>query len=172
MHSHDIRNLSETKRSRYERYSKTWFSSVHRASLHPRRRFKRFRSRSTKYVKSSLPILSLLVLIEKVFVVPAHTHGQAFCVQTFDHWSICPGLSSPPHVFFCALANKSPRSVGDPLDKTIQLRPLEPAPAQALARDFVLKTRRRKGLNDQVNVAKFLETVSSPSPLISFCFVH
>ncbi|GAA5913590.1 116 kDa U5 small nuclear ribonucleoprotein component [Sporobolomyces salmoneus] len=66
-----------------------------------------------------------------------HTQGQAFCVQTFDHWSICPG---------------------DPLDKTIQLRPLEPAPAQALARDFVLKTRRRKGLNDQVNVAKFLET--------------
>ncbi|GAA5871498.1 hypothetical protein JCM1840_002911 [Sporobolomyces johnsonii] len=66
-----------------------------------------------------------------------HTMGQAFCLQTFDHWSICPG---------------------DPLDKSIQLRPLEPAPAQALARDFVLKTRRRKGLNDQVNVAKFLET--------------
>ncbi|GAA5927895.1 hypothetical protein JCM3775_002757 [Rhodotorula graminis] len=66
-----------------------------------------------------------------------HTLGQAFCLQTFDHWSICPG---------------------DPLDKTIQLRPLEPAPAQALARDFVLKTRRRKGLNDQINVAKFLES--------------
>ncbi|GAA5856097.1 hypothetical protein JCM8547_002978 [Rhodosporidiobolus lusitaniae] len=66
-----------------------------------------------------------------------HTMGQAFCLQTFDHWSICPG---------------------DPLDKSIQLRPLEPAPAQALARDFVLKTRRRKGLNDQINVAKFLET--------------
>ncbi|GAA5977414.1 hypothetical protein JCM10908_004971 [Rhodotorula pacifica] len=66
-----------------------------------------------------------------------HTLGQAFCMQTFDHFSNCPG---------------------DPLDKTIQLRPLEPAPAQALARDFVLKTRRRKGLNDQVNVAKFLES--------------
>lgn len=65
-----------------------------------------------------------------------HTQGQAFCLQTFDHWSICPG---------------------DPLDKTIQLRPLEPAPAQHLARDFMLKTRRRKGLNDQVNVSKFLE---------------
>ena len=65
-----------------------------------------------------------------------HTQGQAFCLQTFDHWSICPG---------------------DPLDKTIQLRPLEPAPPQHLARDFILKTRRRKGLNDQVNVAKYLE---------------
>lgn len=61
-----------------------------------------------------------------------HTQGQAFCLQTFDHWSICPG---------------------DPLDKSIQLRPLEPAPAQHLARDFILKTRRRKGLNDQVNVS-------------------
>ncbi|KAL8283107.1 hypothetical protein RQP46_005885 [Phenoliferia psychrophenolica] len=66
-----------------------------------------------------------------------HTQGQAFCLQTFDHWSICPG---------------------DPLDKSIQLRPLEPAPAQHLARDFILKTRRRKGLNDQVNVSKYLES--------------
>lgn len=40
--------------------------------------------------------------------------------------------------------------VGDPLDKSIVLRPLEPAPAQALARDFMLKTRRRKGLADSV----------------------
>lgn len=69
--------------------------------------------------------------------VRTHTQGAAFCVQTFDHWSICPG---------------------DPVDKSIQLRPLEPAPAQHLARDFVLKTRRRKGLNDQINVAKYLET--------------
>lgn len=70
-------------------------------------------------------------------------------MQTFDHFSNCPG---------------------DPLDKTIQLRPLEPAPAQALARDFVLKTRRRKGLNDQVNVAKFLETVRSAALTTPFFF--
>lgn len=49
---------------------------------------------------------------------------------------------------------------GDPTDKSIQLRPLEPAPAQHLARDFVLKTRRRKGLNDQLNVAKVRGPVS------------
>lgn len=24
-----------------------------------------------------------------------HTQGQAFCLQTFDHWSICPGTSAP-----------------------------------------------------------------------------
>ncbi|SGY25731.1 BQ5605_C018g08661 [Microbotryum silenes-dioicae] len=65
-----------------------------------------------------------------------HTLGQAFCLQTFDHWSVCPG---------------------DPLDKTIVLRPLEPAPPQHLARDFVLKTRRRKGLNDQISLTKYLE---------------
>mgnify|MGYP000368465497 CR=1 FL=1 len=51
------------------------------------------------------------------------TQGQAFCLQTFDHWSIVPG---------------------DPLDTSIKLRPLEPAPPLGLARDFVLKTRRRK----------------------------
>ncbi|KAM0750354.1 P-loop containing nucleoside triphosphate hydrolase protein [Meredithblackwellia eburnea MCA 4105] len=80
-----------------------------------------------------------------------HTQGQAFCLQTFDHWSICPG---------------------DPLDKSIQLRPLEPAPAQHLARDFILKTRRRKGLNDQVNVSKYLESdmilALSQTDLLSF----
>ena len=30
----------------------------------------------------------------------------------------------------------------DPLDKSIMLRPLEPSPAAALARDFMVKTRR------------------------------
>ena len=35
------------------------------------------------------PLLSL------VRALVAHTQGQAFCVQTFDHWSICPGAFSP-----------------------------------------------------------------------------
>ncbi|KAF9782174.1 P-loop containing nucleoside triphosphate hydrolase protein [Thelephora terrestris] len=64
------------------------------------------------------------------------TQGQAFCQQIFDHWSIVPG---------------------DPTDKTIKLRPLEPASGQALARDLVLKTRRRKGLGDQIAVSKYLD---------------
>lgn len=69
--------------------------------------------------------------------IRTHTSGQAMPLSIFDHWSICPG---------------------DPMDKTIKLHPLEPAPAPHLARDFVLKTRRRKGLGDDISVAKFLET--------------
>ncbi|TVY52752.1 116 kDa U5 small nuclear ribonucleoprotein component [Lachnellula cervina] len=65
-----------------------------------------------------------------------HTQGQATLSLVFDRWSIVPG---------------------DPLDKDVILRPLEPASAQATARDFVLKTRRRKGLSEDVSVAKFLE---------------
>jgi hypothetical protein len=33
---------------------------------------------------------------------------------------------------------------GDPLDKSIVIRPLEPQPATHLAREFMVKTRRRK----------------------------
>lgn len=64
------------------------------------------------------------------------TQGQAFCQMHFDHWSVVPG---------------------DPTDTSIKLRPLEPATGQALARDLVLKTRRRKGLSDSIAVSKYLE---------------
>ena len=33
---------------------------------------------------------------------------------------------------------------GDPLDKSIVIRPLEPQPATHLAREFMIKSRRRK----------------------------
>jgi U5 small nuclear ribonucleoprotein component len=65
-----------------------------------------------------------------------HTQGQATVSLVFDRWSVVPG---------------------DPLDKDVILRPLEPAGAQATARDFLLKTRRRKGLSEDVSVAKYLE---------------
>ncbi len=65
-----------------------------------------------------------------------HTQGQVSLSLVFDRWSIVPG---------------------DPLDKEISTRPLEPATAQQLARDFVLKTRRRKGLAEDVTISKFLE---------------
>ena len=48
-------------------------------------------------------------------------------------------------------------NAGDPTDTSIKLRPLEPASGQALARDLVLKTRRRKGLGDQISVSKYLD---------------
>ena len=46
---------------------------------------------------------------------------------------------------------------GDPLDRSIVLRPLEPSPPSALAREFMVKTRRRKGLAPDVDVRKYLE---------------
>lgn len=65
-----------------------------------------------------------------------HTQGQAFCLSVFDHWQIVPG---------------------DPLDKSIVLKPLEPQPAPHLAREFMIKTRRRKGLSDDVSINKFFD---------------
>lgn len=57
---------------------------------------------------------------------------------------------------------------GDPTDTSIKLRPLEPASGQALARDLVLKTRRRKGLGDQISVSKYLDDEFVVSKLGSF----
>ncbi|KAL2914439.1 U5 small nuclear ribonucleoprotein component [Polyrhizophydium stewartii] len=65
-----------------------------------------------------------------------HTQGQAFCQQIFDHWQIVPG---------------------DPLDKSVVLRPLEPSQGLHLARDFMIKTRRRKGLSEDVAVTKYFD---------------
>ncbi|KAJ9297602.1 hypothetical protein DTO271G3_4377 [Paecilomyces variotii] len=65
-----------------------------------------------------------------------HTQGQATVSLVFDKWSVVPG---------------------DPLDRDVKLRPLEMAPPMATARDFVLKTRRRKGLAEDITVSKFLE---------------
>ena len=57
--------------------------------------------------------------------------------------------------------------IGDPTDTSIKLRPLEPASGQALARDLVLKTRRRKGLGDQISVSKYLDDEF----VVSFCVI-
>ncbi|CAH1788149.1 unnamed protein product [Owenia fusiformis] len=65
-----------------------------------------------------------------------HTQGQAFCLSVFHHWQIVPG---------------------DPLDKSIVIRALEPQPATALAREFMVKTRRRKGLSEDVSINKFFD---------------
>ena len=65
-----------------------------------------------------------------------HTLGTAFGMSCFDSWSVVPG---------------------DPLDRSVVLRPLEPSPPSALAREFMVKTRRRKGLAPDVDVRKFLE---------------
>lgn len=66
----------------------------------------------------------------------SYTLGQVFCQQVFDHWAVVPG---------------------DPLDRSVILHPLEPSPPPALARDFMVKTRRRKGLTEDVSVNKYLD---------------
>ena len=65
-----------------------------------------------------------------------HTLGQAFNMSVFHHWQIVPG---------------------DPLDKSVVIRPLEPQPAAHLAREFLVKTRRRKGLSEDVSISKFFD---------------
>lgn len=65
-----------------------------------------------------------------------HTQGQATVSLVFDKWNVVPG---------------------DPLDRDAKTRPLQPAAPMAAARDFVLKTRRRKGLAEDITVSKFLE---------------
>lgn len=65
-----------------------------------------------------------------------HTQGQATLSLVFDRWSVVPG---------------------DPLDRSVNVKKLEPASAIELARDFVGKTRRRKGLKEDVGVARYLE---------------
>jgi 116 kDa U5 small nuclear ribonucleoprotein component len=66
----------------------------------------------------------------------SYTQGQAFCQSVFDHWQVVPG---------------------DPLDKSIQLKLLEPAPVGHLAREFMVKTRRRKGLSEDIAVNRFFD---------------
>lgn len=59
------------------------------------------------------------------------TRGEAQLSTRFDHWAAVPG---------------------DPLDESIVMRPLQAAHGYQLARDFVLKTRRRKGLSATVEL--------------------
>ena len=65
------------------------------------------------------------------------TLGQAMVLQIFSHWSILPG---------------------DPLDKSISLKILEPSQVPHLARELLVTTRRRKGLLEEVSVAKFFDS--------------
>lgn len=57
-------------------------------------------------------------------------------MSVFDHYALVPG---------------------DPLDKSIVLKPLEPSPPPHLAREFLVKTRRRKGLAEDVSINRFFD---------------
>eukprot|EP01059_Diplonema_ambulator_P008304 TRINITY_DN17898_c0_g2_i3.p2 TRINITY_DN17898_c0_g2~~TRINITY_DN17898_c0_g2_i3.p2 ORF type:complete len:285 (+),score=74.16 TRINITY_DN17898_c0_g2_i3:972-1826(+) len=84
-------------------------------------------------VKGYVPIMDSFGLETDI---RTHTQGQAFIQSVFDHWSIVPG---------------------DPLDKDIVLRPLEPSQPAHLARDYMVKTRRRKGMPENVSINKYFD---------------
>ncbi|KAI4163758.1 MAG: hypothetical protein LQ342_002531 [Letrouitia transgressa] len=84
-------------------------------------------------VRGLVPVIDSFGLETDVRI---HTQGQASLSLVFEKWSVVPG---------------------DPLDKEAKTRPLEMANAIGAARDFVIKTRRRKGLAEEVSVGKYLE---------------
>lgn len=84
-------------------------------------------------VKGSIPVIDSFGFETDLRVC---TSGMAFCSLIFEGWSIVPG---------------------DPLDRSIELKILEPNPVPVLAREFMVKTRRRKGLTDDISVVKFFE---------------
>ncbi|KAH8739883.1 hypothetical protein FG386_001700 [Cryptosporidium ryanae] len=87
------------------------------------------------------PLVTILAFIPAIELfgfetdLRIHTSGQAFCTSCFDHWAVVPG---------------------NPLDRNIVLKPLEKSPIPHLAREFLLKTRRRKGISDDVNIHNFI----------------
>ena len=68
--------------------------------------------------------------------IRAKTQGQAFALSYFLKWDLVPGK---------------------PLDSSIVLRPLEPSPDFALAREFVVKSRRRRGQSEDVDLSKYVK---------------
>jgi U5 small nuclear ribonucleoprotein component len=84
-------------------------------------------------MKARLPLIDSFGLEVDV---RRRTAGQAFPLSFFERWDIVPG---------------------DPLDASFRLKALEPSPDFALGREFVVKTRRRKGLGDEVDVSKYAD---------------
>lgn len=58
------------------------------------------------------------------------------CSLVFDNWEIVPG---------------------DPMDESIALPNLKTVGREALARDFMVKTRRRKGLTGEPSLQKYID---------------
>lgn len=84
-------------------------------------------------------LVGLVPVIESMGLetdIRLHTQGQAMCFLLFDKWETVPG---------------------DPLDTEAELPTLKPVPIKSLARDFVLKTRRRKGLTGEPSLLKYVD---------------
>ncbi|KAM9897191.1 hypothetical protein OXX79_007024 [Metschnikowia pulcherrima] len=65
-----------------------------------------------------------------------YTQGQAFCQLEFFRWDVVPG---------------------DPMDTLCPLPQMKPVPRNSMARDFVLKTRKRKGLSGEPSLQKYID---------------
>jgi len=68
--------------------------------------------------------------------IRSHTQGQAFCLSVFDRWELVPG---------------------NPMDYNIRFEPLRPASTAQLAHEFMVKTRKRKGLAAEVSIEKYID---------------
>ncbi|MCQ2816374.1 MAG: 116 kDa U5 small nuclear ribonucleoprotein component [archaeon] len=64
------------------------------------------------------------------------TAGQAFCMCWFDGYKVMDG---------------------DPLDRTIKIKTLEPSSILELPREAMIKTRRRKGMIEEVNLENYFD---------------
>lgn len=64
------------------------------------------------------------------------TQGQAYCSLEFTRWDVVPG---------------------DPLETDCPLPAMKPVPRESMARDFVMKTRKRKGLSGEPNLQKYID---------------
>ena len=82
-------------------------------------------------LNASIPLIELFGFETDI---RARTNGVAFPMSWFEGWRIVDS---------------------NPLDNSMSIRPLEPAPIEFLGREFVLKTRRRKGLSDDIDLSKY-----------------
>lgn len=84
-------------------------------------------------VKGMIPVIDSVGLETELRL---STQGMAYPQMIFHHWDKAPG---------------------DPLNNDAFIPLLKRAPIDSIARDFTLKTRRRKGLSDDVSLEKYVD---------------
>ena len=149
-------------------------------------------SKRRGHVTADLPKAGTPIFIVKAFLpviesfgfevdLRYHTQGQAFCLSVFDHWQVrlvCSlhfmlslalaiNKGSTPGQHSTGTHTESGQIVpGDPLDRSVELRPLQPAAPQELAREFMIKTRRRKGMSADVSIHRYIAPAKLHAALV------
>ncbi|KAI3403695.2 SNU114 [Candida oxycetoniae] len=85
------------------------------------------------HVEGYLPVIDSFGFASDV---KQHCQGKASVSLIFSHWQIVPG---------------------DPFDMVCQLPRLKPVPEESLSRDFLLKTRKQKGLTGEPTLQKYID---------------